>query len=151
VAHRVGTGISLLFHDHGTRRGRVVSSTPRPYFTPGKDPVPIVQEAGWAPGPVWTGAENLAPIGIFFYFTIVSSKQQQNNKQLQTCVVVTIWSHLSHFSSFYQPKLFTSPSPLDKLKTFCPVSSCVGMHSFIAVYLDSSPLTFAVLCCAAVD
>jgi len=30
-------------------------------FTPGKDPVPIVQEAGWAPGPVWMGAENLAP------------------------------------------------------------------------------------------
>ena len=26
---------------------------------PGKYPVPIVQEAGWAPGPVWTGAENL--------------------------------------------------------------------------------------------
>ena len=29
--------------------------------TPGKDPVPIVQEAGWALGPVWTGAGNLAP------------------------------------------------------------------------------------------
>jgi hypothetical protein len=30
-------------------------STPRPgRFTPGNDPVPIVQEAGWAPGPVWT-------------------------------------------------------------------------------------------------
>ena len=28
---------------------------------PGKDTVPIVQEAGWAPGPVRTGAENLAP------------------------------------------------------------------------------------------
>ena len=40
-------------------------STPRPgRFTPGKDPVPIVQEAGWAPGPVWTGAENVAHIGI---------------------------------------------------------------------------------------
>jgi hypothetical protein len=38
---------------------------PRPgRFTPRKDPVPIVQEAGWAPGPVWTGAENLAPTGI---------------------------------------------------------------------------------------
>ena len=24
-------------------------------------PVPIVQEAGWAPGPVWTGAEILGP------------------------------------------------------------------------------------------
>jgi len=31
---------------------------------PGKTTVPIVQEAGWAPGPVWTGAENLAPTGI---------------------------------------------------------------------------------------
>ena len=37
---------------------------PRPLFTPGKDPVPIVQEAGWAPGPVWTGAENLDPTRI---------------------------------------------------------------------------------------
>ena len=37
---------------------------PQPLFTPGKDPVPIVQEAGWAPGLVWTGAENLAPTGI---------------------------------------------------------------------------------------
>ena len=33
-------------------------------FTPGKDPVPIVQEAGWAPEPVWTGAENLSPLGF---------------------------------------------------------------------------------------
>jgi hypothetical protein len=33
-------------------------------FTPGKDPVHIVQEAGWASEPVWIGAENLAPTGI---------------------------------------------------------------------------------------
>jgi len=40
-------------------------STLRPgRFTPGKDPVPIVQEAGWASEPVWTGAENFAPTGI---------------------------------------------------------------------------------------
>jgi len=32
-------------------------STPHPCrFTPGKDPVPVVQEAGLAPGSVWTGA-----------------------------------------------------------------------------------------------
>jgi len=36
----------------------------RPQLTPGKDPVPIVQEAGWASGPVWTGVENLAPQGF---------------------------------------------------------------------------------------
>jgi hypothetical protein len=37
---------------------------PRPLFTPGKDPVPIIQGAGWAPGPVWTRAENIAPSGF---------------------------------------------------------------------------------------
>ena len=38
---------------------------PRPFcFNPGKDPVPIEQEAGWAPGMVWMGTENLAPIEI---------------------------------------------------------------------------------------
>jgi hypothetical protein len=36
----------------------------RPLSTPGKDPVPILQEAWWAPEPVWTGAENLAPTRI---------------------------------------------------------------------------------------
>ena len=54
------------FMINGTRRGWGVSVTARPLFTPGEDPVPIVQEAGWAPGPVWTGAENLAPTGIRF-------------------------------------------------------------------------------------
>ena len=40
--------------------GQRHSSTALP---PG-DPLPSVQEAGWVPGPVWTGAENLAPSGI---------------------------------------------------------------------------------------
>ena len=42
----------------------MVSSTPRPHFTPGKDPVPILQEAGWAPGPVWTGGKISSPPGF---------------------------------------------------------------------------------------
>jgi hypothetical protein len=33
-------------------------------FTLGKDPVFIVQEAGWASEPVWIGAENLVPSGF---------------------------------------------------------------------------------------
>ena len=33
-------------------------------FTHVKDPIPILQEAGWAPGTVWIGAENLAHTGI---------------------------------------------------------------------------------------
>jgi len=34
------------------------------YSTSGKDPVTIVQEAGWAAGSVWTDEENLASTGI---------------------------------------------------------------------------------------
>ena len=58
MAQRVGRGIALFFHDRDTIRGLVFSSTPRPLFTPGKDLVPIVQEAGWAPGPVCTGGKS---------------------------------------------------------------------------------------------
>ena len=64
VAQRVGRGIALLFHDRGTRRGWVVSSTPRPHFTPGKHRVPILQEARWVTGPVWTGRKISSPPGF---------------------------------------------------------------------------------------
>jgi len=36
----------------------MVSSTPWPHFIPWKYPVPILQEAGWFPGPVWTGGKS---------------------------------------------------------------------------------------------
>ena len=41
--------------------GWVVNSMPRPFHLQEKDPVPIIQEAGWDPEPVWAVAENLAP------------------------------------------------------------------------------------------
>ena len=41
----------------------VFKATARPLY-PGKEGVPIVQGVGWAPGPVWRGAENLAHTGI---------------------------------------------------------------------------------------
>ena len=64
TAHRGSRGIALPFHDHRTRRWWGVSLTTRALFTLGKEAVPIVQEAGWAPGPVWTSAENLDSTGI---------------------------------------------------------------------------------------
>jgi hypothetical protein len=40
-------------------------STPRPgRFTSGRNTVPIIYQAGWVPGPVWAGAENLVQTGI---------------------------------------------------------------------------------------
>jgi len=54
---RVSRGIVLLFsRTFGTRWGggqpHVSAAS-----TPGKDTASIVQEAGWAPGPVWTGGK----------------------------------------------------------------------------------------------
>jgi hypothetical protein len=40
-----------------------VNATPLPLY-PQERPGTILQDAGWAPGPVWTGAENLIPNGI---------------------------------------------------------------------------------------
>jgi hypothetical protein len=46
------------------RRGFVINPTHRPLYPRQKDSIPIVQEAGWAPGPVRTIAKNLAPVQI---------------------------------------------------------------------------------------
>jgi hypothetical protein len=51
-----GEEIQLLhIHDLGTRWGELSASRPGRALLLGKGPpVPIVQEAGWAPEPVWT-------------------------------------------------------------------------------------------------
>jgi hypothetical protein len=43
----------------------VVNATPRPLSPLEKKPVPIAQEAGFAAGSVWTGAENFVPFPGF--------------------------------------------------------------------------------------
>jgi len=87
VAQRVGRGIALLFHDRGTRTGWVVSSKPRPHFTPGKDPVPILQLAGWALGPVWTGGK--------------SRPHRDSIPYRSTCSSVAIPNQLPHLAMYY--------------------------------------------------
>ena len=57
VGQRVDGGMAVLFHDHGTRSGWVVSITPRPHFTPRKRPGTHCTR-GWAPGPGWTGRKS---------------------------------------------------------------------------------------------
>ena len=34
-------------------------------FSPLKDPISLVQEAGWGPGPIWMGAKKFTATGIF--------------------------------------------------------------------------------------
>jgi len=42
----------------------VDNATLRPLNPRERHPIPVEQEAGWAPGSVWTGSENVAPMGI---------------------------------------------------------------------------------------
>ena len=56
--------VEVLLHSFlnlGARWRWVVNATPRPPYPRERDPVPFLEEAGWAPGPVWTGEESLAP------------------------------------------------------------------------------------------
>jgi hypothetical protein len=49
-----------------TRSGWMANATPRSHYSRERHLVPILQEAGWAVGPVWTGVENHAQTGICF-------------------------------------------------------------------------------------
>jgi hypothetical protein len=48
----------------------------RPLYPREGDPVTIVEEAGWAPMPVWKIAENLAPTGIRYAYCPERSESQ---------------------------------------------------------------------------
>jgi hypothetical protein len=105
-----GRGIALLFHDHGTRRGWGVSVTPRPLFTPRKDAVSIVQDTVWVPGPVWTGAENLAPTGIrspdrpAHSQSLYRLRYQTHSYRLVLCIIVNIL--LPYYAASYSSSIY---------------------------------------------
>jgi hypothetical protein len=61
---RGGVEVQLYSFNLGARWGWVVNAMPWPLYPQERDPVPIVQEAGWAPGQVWMGEEYLAPTSI---------------------------------------------------------------------------------------
>ena len=78
MAQRVSRGIALLFHDRGTKVSDWSAARPGRTLPPGKDPVPFVQEAGWAPGPVWTGGK-FRHTKIFFLTFIALSTEYMGN------------------------------------------------------------------------
>ena len=105
LPQRVGRGIALLFHDRGTRRGWVVSSTPRPHFTPGKVSVPILQEDGWVPGPIWKGGksrphQNSIPDRPALYGAWLKITRMVLSCRL-TCTRSVLWQHIILILSTY--------------------------------------------------
>ena len=137
---------------NGTRPEWGVSVTRRPLFTPEKDPVPIVQQAGWAPRPVWTGAKNLAPTGIRFPDCPVRSQSLRSTlpgpqiylrpftkSRLQICE--GFWRFMD-FLGVFQNFLFRK----ELIRSFCATS----MHNLLLLlqlFLPVLLLDSAFLCC----
>ena len=102
----------------------MVSSTLRPYFTPGKDPVPIVQEAGWAPGPVWTGGKS-RPTGL---------RSPDRPARSQSLYRLSYPAH-SHFPLRCINPLTFSLIPLTFIKNYvCVCSDVYNVKLFIDSY-----------------
>ena len=56
--------VGYSFFNLGSRRGWVVKVTLEAALPPAKTHGSHIQEAGWAPGLVWTGVENITPTRI---------------------------------------------------------------------------------------
>ena len=134
TAHRGSRDIALPFHDHGTRRLWGVNVTPRPLFSLVKDPVPIVQEAGWAPGPVWTCAENLAHTGIRSPDRPACSQSLYIN--CSTRPLNSIWVYIIHDTSYDSGHLYLAVTFHSPSADLAPRIAC----NFLIYLLKNSPL-----------
>jgi hypothetical protein len=86
-------------------------STPRPRrFNPGKDPVPIVQEAGWTPGPVRS------------FTSMPRSLNYRENSEM-------FWSHIN-CSNFVICRLNTEPPTAQHIPPVGCVHCCHLLGSF---------------------
>ena len=61
--------------------GEWSAARPGPHFNSGKGPVTILQEAGWAPGPIWKGGKSRSPrdciYSLLFHYNHVDTKASQ--------------------------------------------------------------------------
>jgi hypothetical protein len=76
-----------------------------PPFPPERDSLPLVQRAGWVPGPVWTGAESFSPTGLRFPERPARSESQyrlQYPGQWRACVVFCCCCHCHEMSALSQ-------------------------------------------------
>ena len=125
MAQRVGRGIALLFHDRGTRREWVVRSTPRPHFTPGKDPVPISQEAGWVPGSLWMGGKS-RPHWDSIQIQM-SIKVNKECKEISQKIWCRIWSNKNKITLYSQHRINHLTSELNV--------QCIFQQTYWLTYL----------------
>ena len=132
MAQRVGRGIALLFHDCGVRREWVVSSTPRPHFTPGKTRYPLYRRLGGPQGRSGR-AKFLVPTGI-------------RSRTVQS-VVSRYTDRTSRPTSQHLCK-FNPTASYTRHYTLCTCSNKATVKSWVICYalLREPSLTHAVIC-----
>ena len=101
----------------GSRWGWVVSAMPlSPPLPQKRDLLPILREGGWAPGPVWTGAENVALTEILSPDTsefVLNTKEADSSVMLvftyitTACHVPEDYNAYTHLCSKYHAVKFS--------------------------------------------
>jgi len=79
-AHRGVEVLIYSFFNLDSRWRRMANATPWAVYPRERDSLPIVQEAEWAPGPIWTSTENLASTVIRSSDRLARSKTLYLNK-----------------------------------------------------------------------
>jgi hypothetical protein len=87
----------------------VVNATPPPLYPRERVWVPIVERAGFVPGPVWTCAENLAPPG-FDHRTVQSVESRYTEDVIRVSVERTLLQHCK-LRSYLLGEVFIFPTP----------------------------------------
>ena len=95
-------------------RGEGSASRPGRSLPAGKDPVPIVQEAGWAPGPVWTGVENLASTAILFIQQFIEIYiyiyiEIYGNRSRKRCILLVVLWRYTCDARTYESQIYYKP------------------------------------------
>jgi hypothetical protein len=72
-----------------------------------RDPVLILQESVWAPGPVWTGAESVAP-----YWSKVCGLIDKSTKQIERTADICCNIHLPCDPLLFRDSRSHPPAPL---------------------------------------
>ena len=113
----------------------------------------IVQEARWAPGPVWTGSENLAPTGIrsldrparsiyiyiyiYIYICLFDVRlPEDDGKKIEACgsisgLYVKVYNYYVCICCYYLLKVWIN------LHTSSIISQAFVLLGYYTVYIDS--------------
>jgi len=104
---------------------------------PGKTRYPFVQEAGWAPGPVWTCAENLAPTGMGSQ-TVQPAASRYTDGAIPARHIHTVQHFMTNASTFISASVSASISVLLFLLLFNRSSSAgAGEGTEVATHVEA--------------